>query len=66
MDTSQQRTPQERLAMVSNLMSLQMQPFVTPISGALADGTAAHVGTVDMSNGAVSASCSPTSTSRAR
>jgi hypothetical protein len=26
-------------------MSLQMQPFVTPISGALADGTATHVGT---------------------
>src|ERR1700693_852043 len=45
MDTSQQPTLQERRAVVSNLMSLQMQPFVTPISGALADGTAIHVGT---------------------
>ncbi|MBB4506321.1 hypothetical protein [Rhizobium leguminosarum] len=45
MDTSQQPTLEERLAVVSNLMSLQMQPFVTPISGALTDGTAVHVGT---------------------
>jgi hypothetical protein len=42
---NEQSTLQERLAAVSNLMSLQMQPFVTPISGALADGTATHVGT---------------------
>jgi len=45
MDTSQQPTLEEQLAIVSNLMSLQMQPFVTPISGALTDGTAVHVGT---------------------
>jgi hypothetical protein len=42
---NEQPTLQERLAVVSNLMSHQMQPFVTPISGALADGTATHVGT---------------------
>ena len=40
-----QQTSEERLPVVSNLMSLQMQPFVTPISGALSDGTAKHVGT---------------------
>ena len=45
MNTSQQPTLQERLAVASNLMSLQMQPFATPISSALVDGTAIHVGT---------------------
>lgn len=40
-----QPTLKERLAAASNLMSLQMQPFVTPISGARADKTATHVGT---------------------
>lgn len=45
MNTSQQPTLQERLAVASNLMSFQMQPFVTPISGALADRTAILVGT---------------------
>lgn len=42
---SQQSTLQNQLAIASNLMSFQMEPFVTPISGALADGTAIHVGT---------------------
>ncbi|MCI1438021.1 MAG: hypothetical protein LKH13_06325 [Acetobacter indonesiensis] len=45
MDTSKQPTLKEWLAVASNLMSLQMQPFVTPISGALTDGTAIHIGT---------------------
>lgn len=45
MNTSPQPTQEEQLAVASNLMSLQMQPFVTPISGALADKTATHVGT---------------------
>jgi hypothetical protein len=44
MGANQQPTLEEQLAVVSNLMSLQMQAFVTPISGALADGTATHVG----------------------
>ncbi len=45
MDARKQPTLEEQLAAASNLMSLQMQPFVTPISGALADNTAVHVGT---------------------
>lgn len=45
MDDGQQTTLEERLAFVSNLMTLHMQPFVTPISGVLNDGTAVHVGT---------------------
>jgi len=45
MNTSQQPTLQEQLAVASNLLSIQLQPFVTPISGALVDGTAIHVGT---------------------
>jgi hypothetical protein len=42
---SQSLTFQNPLAIASNLMSFQMQPFVTPISGALADGTGIHIGT---------------------
>lgn len=45
MNTSQQPTLQEQLAVASNLLSIELQPFVTPISGALVDGTAIHVGT---------------------
>ncbi len=45
MTTGAQPTLQERLAVASNLLSFQLQPFVTPISGALGDGTAVHVGT---------------------
>jgi hypothetical protein len=40
----QQPTRENRLSTASSLMCLQMQPFVTPISGALEDGTAVHVG----------------------
>jgi len=35
----------DHLAAISNLMKFQMQNFVTPISGALVDKTAKHVGT---------------------
>lgn len=45
MTTSPQPTLDERLAVASHLLSLQLQPFLTPISGALGDGTALHVGT---------------------
>jgi len=44
-DTIQQPTLEERLAVASNLLTWQLQPFVTPISGACANGTAVHVGT---------------------
>jgi hypothetical protein len=40
----QQPTRENRLSTASSLMCLQMQPFVTPISGALEDGTAVHIG----------------------
>ncbi len=35
---------EERLAAASNLMALQMAPFVTPISGVLDDNSGKHVG----------------------
>ncbi len=41
----QSQAMQDHLAMVANLMSHQMQSFVTPISGAISDRTATHVGT---------------------
>jgi hypothetical protein len=41
---NQQPTLDEQLAVATHLMSLQMESFVTPITGALADGTATHVG----------------------
>lgn len=37
-------TLEERLAAASNLMALQMAPFVTPISGVLDDNSGKHVG----------------------
>ncbi|MCG6115546.1 MAG: hypothetical protein MEQ84_10150 [Mesorhizobium sp.] len=45
MNTSSQPTLQERLAVASNLLSFQLQPFITPISGAIAEDSAVHVGT---------------------
>jgi hypothetical protein len=48
---NRQPSLEERIATASNLMSLQMQPFVTPIFGAFADGTATQLEAADTSNG---------------
>ncbi|WP_146208957.1 hypothetical protein [Azospirillum sp. TSO22-1] len=41
---SEEPTLEDRLATVSNLMTLQMAPFVTPISGILDENSGQHVG----------------------